>query len=266
MSGFLKLQRKFYNHWLWEEERSLSKAEAWLDLLQLAAFAPYKKIVKGKLIGLEQGELIASVRFLAKRWVWGKDKSAKFMSLLESDNMIRRISRQGETIVSLCKYSDYAALELNDQTVTRTPTRQGADSDQTVTRTKDKKVKKNKKIKKEEEELSLPFDSSEFSQAWAEWITYRKAKRITVTPITMTRQLKMLGKQVETDAIVMLNQSMDNGWSGLFPPKGNQDSAPAAQKQTKEELLGGRESNRIKTSELTEEENNEPHPTNEIPF
>ena len=108
MEGYLKLQRKFYDHWLWDEKRTFSKAEAWLDLLQLAAFAPSKRMIRGQLIRLDEGECVASVRYLGERWQWGKDKVAKFMSLLESDAMIRRMSRQGETILILCKYKEYS--------------------------------------------------------------------------------------------------------------------------------------------------------------
>lgn len=147
MNGYLKLQRKFYSHWLWEEKRTFSKAEAWLDLLQLAAYAPTKRIIRGQLIRLDEGECIASVRYLAVRWGWGKDKAAKFMLLLESDDMIRRMSRQGETIIFLCNYRDYT-------TSLDTDADRKADSGQTVSRqspdteqTKDKKVKKSKKDK-----------------------------------------------------------------------------------------------------------------------
>jgi hypothetical protein len=107
MRGYLKLHRSFYSHWLWEERRSFSKAEAFLDLLQLAALKPTKRIISGALIELEQGELVASIRYLGARWMWGKDKVADFMKMLEADGMIRRKTRQKETIVFLCNYKEY---------------------------------------------------------------------------------------------------------------------------------------------------------------
>jgi hypothetical protein len=107
MQGYLKIYRSFYSHWLWEERRSFSKAEAFLDLLQLAAIVPTKRMVSGSLIELEQGELVGSVRYLGDRWTWGKDKVAAFMKMLESDGMIRRVTRHGETVVILCNYKEY---------------------------------------------------------------------------------------------------------------------------------------------------------------
>jgi hypothetical protein len=107
-NGYFKLQRRFFAHWLWTEKRCLSKAEAWLDLLQIAAFMPTKRIVRDKLLKIEEGEMVASLRYLAERWDWNKDKVAAFLKLLECEEMIRRESRQGESVITLCNYKDYA--------------------------------------------------------------------------------------------------------------------------------------------------------------
>jgi hypothetical protein len=119
-TGYIMLQRQFFSHWLWEEERSFSKAEAFLDLLQLAAFAPTKRTISGALIELDEGEFVASVRYLCARWTWGKDKVAGFMKVLEKDGTIRRETRQGETIVILCNYKHYNGRQTIDQTANQT--------------------------------------------------------------------------------------------------------------------------------------------------
>jgi hypothetical protein len=110
INGYFKLQRRFFDHWLWSEKRCLSKAEAWLDLLQIAAFTPTKRIVRDKLLMIEEGEVIASLRYLAERWDWNKDKVSGFLKLLESEQMIRREMRQGESVIIICKYKDYARI------------------------------------------------------------------------------------------------------------------------------------------------------------
>ena len=77
---------------------------------------------------------------------------------------------------------------------------------------------------------TLPFDSLEFTDAWNEWQTYLKQKRKTPTELTTTKQLKQLSTLTEQDAIKTLDQSIQNGWQGLFPTKhgdsksNNQDS------------------------------------------
>jgi len=145
-TGYLMLQRRFFSHWLWEEKRSLSKAEAFLDLLQLAAFAPTKRMISGALIELDEGEVAASIRYLSARWMWGKDKVAGFMKILESDGIIRRQTRQGETVVTLCNYKDY-----NGASDSKPDSKQ--DTRQTVIRQRPDKIEEGKEGK----ELSSTF-------------------------------------------------------------------------------------------------------------
>jgi len=66
----------------------------------------------------------------------------------------------------------------------------------------------------------LPFDSQEFSYAWNEWQTYLIQKRKKPTKITTTKQLNQLSKLNEDDAIITINNSIQNGWQGLFPSEG----------------------------------------------
>ena len=110
-NGYFKLQRKFFSHWLWEGERTYSEAEAFLDLLQLAAFKPTKRKSRGKFISIDEGEQIASLRFLSVRWKWGKTKVSNFLNILEEDLMIKREARQGETVLIVNNYKRYASKE-----------------------------------------------------------------------------------------------------------------------------------------------------------
>lgn len=105
--GYLMLARRSFDNFLWREERSLSKFEAWLDLLQLAACAPSKSVIRGDVIEIERGELIASLRHLSQRWTWSKDKVASYLNLLTSESMIRRETRHGQSVLILCNYESY---------------------------------------------------------------------------------------------------------------------------------------------------------------
>lgn len=135
--GYFKLQRRFFDHWLWTEERSFSKAEAWIDLLQLAAYAPTKRMSRDKLLPIAEGELIASLRYLSKRWGWGKDKTGDFLKTLESDRMIRRETRQGESFVIILNYKRYAVIIDG-------PPDTGPDKHQTEARQRPDKVEEGK--------------------------------------------------------------------------------------------------------------------------
>lgn len=66
----------------------------------------------------------------------------------------------------------------------------------------------------------LPFDSQKFTDAWNEWQTYLTQKRKKPTKLTTTKQLNQLSKLNEDDAIITINNSIQNGWQGLFPSEG----------------------------------------------
>lgn len=107
IGGFVKLSRGFFDHYLWSETRTFSKAEAFLDLIQRASFAEHKQLIDGQLITLERGEQIASVRYLAKRWAWSKGKVKRFLDGLAHDQMVSRKTGHGQTILTLCNYDAY---------------------------------------------------------------------------------------------------------------------------------------------------------------
>ena len=74
-------------------------------------------------------------------------------------------------------------------------------------------------------EMVLKLDdlphSSQFRTSWHEWQEFRKQKRQKLTPASIKKQLTQLSKLNEHDAIASINQSITNGWTGLFDPKSN---------------------------------------------
>lgn len=79
--GYVAIPREFFDDPLWQEPRKLSKAEAWLDLIQLAACmdGPYKTLTGD--IPLRRGEVMASTRTLATRWGWSRGAVQRFLTL-----------------------------------------------------------------------------------------------------------------------------------------------------------------------------------------
>jgi len=69
----------------------------------------------------------------------------------------------------------------------------------------------------------LPFESEQFAFAWNEWVEYRKEKKQKLTQKTKEMQLRTLGARPESEAIGMIGQSIQNGWTGLFEFKNKQN-------------------------------------------
>lgn len=108
--GYIKLQRQIFEHYLWNEKREYSKFEAWLDLIQSARYQSGigKNMMKGKFVEWQRGQLIASTRFLMKRWNWkSPNKVRSFLDLLVKDKMITVNDSQGINCITLLNYEKY---------------------------------------------------------------------------------------------------------------------------------------------------------------
>lgn len=83
---------------------------------------------------------------------------------------------------------------------------------------KDKNINDNNGIKTAiPEKLNVP----EFLDAWRNWEQYRKEIKKKLTPRTIELQLKKLAQYTPEEAAQMIVQSIENGWQGLFPLRGD---------------------------------------------
>lgn len=147
--GFIKLSRKYFDNFLWNESRVYSKAEAWLDLIASARFEASTELINSRAIEIKRGEIPASRRFLEKRWGWGSTRVANFLGILAQQHMISQRTEQGQTILTLCKYSQYN----NSTTTSKPPATPGANHRQTASkpRASQNKEYKNQRIQEKED-------------------------------------------------------------------------------------------------------------------
>lgn len=109
MEGYIKLSRKFFSNDMWNEARTFSSCEAWLDLIQSARFeaTPRMESIGGREVSYTRGQYPASIRFLSKRWHWTERRVRTFLVFLKRENMITLSKEQGMNIITLVKYNDY---------------------------------------------------------------------------------------------------------------------------------------------------------------
>ena len=221
--GFIRLSRKFFEGRFWTTERTFSYAEAWLDLVRLARFEsePFHKILaRGRMLTIERGEIHASLRFLAARWGWSKDKVGRFLKNCEKLDDVRQQTRQGENVITLCNYDVYNPPNFHDETPIRTPTRHQRDTDKDTDETNNKKEKN---IKKEKKYPPTPqgdgsfFENSEIDLLFREFLDFReRLKRGINTPKAVELLVKKLTPFDDVVKRQMIETSMMNGWKGLF--------------------------------------------------
>ena len=109
MEGYIKLSRKFFSNDMWNEARTFSSCEAWLDLIQSARFeaTPRMESIGGREVSYTRGQYPASIRFLSKRWHWTERRVRTFLAYLKRENMITLSQNQGMNIITLVKYNEY---------------------------------------------------------------------------------------------------------------------------------------------------------------
>ena len=91
---------------------------------------------------------------------------------------------------------------------------------------------KTKAVKKEKDKYfhalipdTLALNGLEFNDTWEEWVNYRIQKKKALAETTAKKQLNKLAKYGAEVAIWTLEESMTNGWVGLFPDKYTEQSS-----------------------------------------
>ena len=77
----------------------------------------------------------------------------------------------------------------------------------------------------------LALNTPRFRDAWNQWEAHRREKRRALTPSTRKKQLVMLAKMGEELACQAIEESIKQGWQGLFEPKGPRGSTDNAEKE-----------------------------------
>ncbi len=106
-------------HWLAPNGHDpASRLHAWLDLCQMATHKPRKV----RHLSLERGQVIVSLRSLAKRWRWHLSSVQRFISELKVSTALRTVGETPQgTIYHVVNYDTYAVGEKLHETPSETP-------------------------------------------------------------------------------------------------------------------------------------------------
>lgn len=140
--GWIKLDRKLLDHWLWKD-KPFSRGQAWVDLILQASHKDNFVVVDGSKIGIEAGSLVTSLRRLGDRWGWSYNKVDHFLKLLENEKMLTQKRDTKKTVITLENYGIFQ--HQRTQPVTQKGHGWGSDGDQMGTFKNNKEYIKNKK-------------------------------------------------------------------------------------------------------------------------
>ena len=106
--GYIKVYRDIRDHWIWtDEEEPFSRGQAWIDLIMMVNHNDKDVLFNGRLIHVEKGCRITSLRRLSERWKWSIHKVSDFLNLLEKEGMISQVRDSKKTLITLINYGVY---------------------------------------------------------------------------------------------------------------------------------------------------------------
>lgn len=104
-NGWISLDRSIEDHWIYKEEH-FCEFHAWIDLLMLAKYADSETTINGRPFIIHRGSLLTSIRKLATRWGWSKDKVLRFLRILRDEEMVKTAT-VGGTLITIVNYGKY---------------------------------------------------------------------------------------------------------------------------------------------------------------
>ena len=90
-----------------------------------------------------------------------------------------------------------------------------------------------KQNQKQNPAVAVPF-VGEVLNVWNEWVSFRKEKKAPLTPTSIKKQIQFLGGRGDPEIIAILNQSMTNGYTGLFELKNDNYVNGSTKKSTQQ--------------------------------
>ena len=153
--GWIKLYRQIQESAIWLSSAPFDRRSAWIDLIMMANVKTKQIVYKGQTLTIKRGQVYTSVRILAERWHWSKDKVSRFLKMLIDLRMISRDFRaHNATLLTIVKYDDFQSQRDSNRDSNK-DTRKDSNKDT------DKSLLKNVKNDKEIKEDSSPTSIEE---------------------------------------------------------------------------------------------------------
>lgn len=196
------------------------------EIFQLENLSPQAKFVYGIVDSLDNEDgCFASNAFLARSLGLADRQVRNLLKELDDLNLITRIDVDGRRIIrTVEKVALMDALAVSEGGKKLPTPRQ-----KIATGGGKKLPTYNKDYNKEDIDTrssapivgkQLPFSSMEFQKAWFRWVDYRKELKKPLKESSVDMQWKQMILWGEAKTLDSINQSITNGWMGLFEPRG----------------------------------------------
>lgn len=208
MSGWIKLHRKITDNPLYFSE-PFTRSMAWVDMLLIANHTDNFFFKRGIRVDIKTGQIGYDLDTLSKRWKWSRGKVERFLQMLEKDEQIVRQKTNVTTLISIVNYKEYQTDDKANRKANDKP---------------NSKPNKHKQecIRNIKNEKELILDR---------WIEYRKQIKKPIKEATQETILTKMENFTEEQCKFVIDNSIENGWQGLF-----WDKLPKKEELSEEQL------------------------------
>jgi hypothetical protein len=224
MSGFVTFHREATEHPLFKGEPA--RLGAWFWLVAKACWKPTKFDIQGKIVTLNRGQVAVSRSQLAKAWGMSESGVERFLTRLQTEQMIERATGQGRSVITICNYSKYQDQESKAGQATGQATGQRSDSRRTAKEQGNKEPNGSIVISARRDADWPEIPDWIPAASWNGWLEVRERKRDWPTPRAIELAIKNLivWRTRGHDPGSILDKSTLNNWTGIFKPKENRDA------------------------------------------
>lgn len=231
-SGWIKLHRKLLDNPLVMKDSEYF--QVWVYLLLKASHAEYPVFFGGEKINLLPGQLITGRKKIAADTGIDENKVFRILKALKTEQQIEQQVSNKNSLISIVRWSEYQSCEQQD--AQQVNSKRTASEQQVNT---NKNIKNNKNVKNDknnhEDELLMVcellgkhdyslFGEEHTGELQATILSFIEFRRKIKKPMTekavdlLISKLKKLSNSIP-EQIEILNQSIINGWQGIFPLK-----------------------------------------------
>jgi hypothetical protein len=211
--GWVRLHRQVLKSAVWENPNILM---VWVWCLLQANWEETGTIFHGNELRLKRGQFTTSRKKGSEACCMSQSTFWWCIKKLEMFGNLNIQTDRHKTVITIVKYERYQGGPENlDNDADNRLTTDGQQVDNRGVSSNDIRKKEGKK--ETQVVFPPPLDNDAFKASWQEWVVYRAESRHVLKPTTIKKQLEFLAKQ--PDPIRVINQSIQNSWTGLFPVK-----------------------------------------------
>ena len=220
-NGWIKLHRKIIDSAVFENPKIL---KLWIWCLCKASHKGYESMVGNQIVALQEGQFIFGRKKASSELKIKESMVYKYIKLLEKLEMINIKSNNKFSIITIEKWAFYQ-FDNDEEQQQKEQQRNNKGTTKEQQRNTNKNVKNVKNVKE-----IIYSDVPELNETIIAFIDYRKSIKKPMSDRAITLLLGKLNKMSNSvqEQIEILNQSILNGWQGIFPLKSDSGTGKKA--------------------------------------